>query len=803
MAEQIDMQELEARWRERWQAAELDRADLDHAARPFYNLMEFPYPSGEGLHVGHVYTYSGADAFGRQKRMQGYDVFQPMGFDAFGIHSENYALKVGRHPAELIPANIRRFREEQLKRLGCAFDWSRELSTTDPGYYRWTQWLFLQLFKAGLAYQAEAPVNWCPQDQTVLANEQVIDGRCERCDSPVERKVMRQWFFRITAYADRLLDFGGGDFPEAWVRRQQAWIGRSEGAEIDFAVGEERLTVFTTRPDTLFGVTFLALAPEHPLAERLAAPERRAAVAAYAAAARNRSERERAIGAEKSGVFSGAYAASPAGGPPIPIWVADYVLASAGSGAVMGVPAHDARDFAFAQRYGLPAWPVVAPRAGAAELPYEGEGLLVESGQFSGVESAAAGAAITAWLAGRGAGRAAVRYRLRDWLISRQRYWGPPIPIVHCGRCGAVAVPDEQLPVELPYVEDFRPAGAAPLAAVEAFVATTCPQCGGPARRETDVSDTFLDSAWYFLRYPSAEFADRPWDAARTARWLPVDMYAGGPEHATMHHLYARFITMALHDMGLLPFAEPFRRLRMHGTIAREGAKMSKSRGNVVSPDGYIARYGADVTRMYMLFMGPWEEGGDFSDAGISGVARFVGRAWAALGAPPASFAADAARVAEADRQRARTIARVTDGIAGLRFHTAIAALMEAVGWLREHAAELSEPAWRRYAEACVLLLAPLAPHLAEELWARRGGAFSVHRQPWPAAEELADEQAELELPVQVGGRVRDRVRVPAGADEATLRAAALASPKIQAALGGAAPRRVVVVPGKLINIVT
>jgi leucyl-tRNA synthetase len=634
----IDIHAIEARWRERWQAARLYEMDMDGAARPFYNLMEFPYPSGEGLHMGHVYTYCGADTLGRLKRMQGYDVFQPMGFDAFGIHSENYAMKVGRHPADLIPHNIRRFRE-QLQWLGCGFDWSRQVDTTDPQYYRWTQWLFVQLFKAGLAYQAEAPVNWCPRDQTVLANEQVVDGRCERCDTLVEQRVLKQWFLRITAYADRLLDVSGIDVPASWVKRQRAWIGRQEA-----------------------------------------------------------------------------------------------------------------------------------------------------DGQVS--------------------------YRLHDWLISRQRYWGPPIPIVYCERCGTLPVPEEQLPVVLPRIEAFRPTGSAPLAAVEAFVHTTCPACGGPARRETDVSDVFLDSAWYFLRYPSAEFHDRPWDAARTAKWLPVDFYAGGPEHATMHHLYARFVMMALHDMGHVPVSEPFRRLRMHGTITRDGAKMSKSRGNVVSPDRYLAEYGADITRMAMLFAGPWEEGGDFSDAGVSGIARFVARAWEVVGgrrrgdeeedvsgSPFLPFSSSPLLVTEAGRVLARTVARVTAGIEGLRFHTAISALIEALNWLREHGAGLDEATYERYARTWTLLFAPLAPHLAEELWHELGGSFSVHTQPWPEVEAVPEQAATIELAVQVDGRMRDRISVPADAAEQDVVRAALASARVQAALGGAEPSRVVVVPGRLVSM--
>lgn len=561
--------------------------------------------------------------------------------------------------------------------------------------------------------------------------------------------------------------------------------------------------MFTTRADTLFGTTYLALAPEHPLAEAIATPERRAAVAAYIAQARNRPERERAIGAEKSGVWTGAYAQNPITGAAVPVWVADYVLPGAGTGALMGVPAHDGRDAAFAAHHGLPSLTVVQPDdRNPSEEIYEQDGVLTASGSFSGLNSAAARATITSWLQQREQGRPRVTYRLRDWLISRQRYWGPPIPIVYCADCGPQAVPEAELPVRLPYVEQFRPTGVAPLAAVEEFVHTSCPVCGGPAQRETDVSDTFLDSAWYFLRYPSTDSSTYPWNAERTARWLPVDQYAGGPEHATMHHLYARFITRALHDLGHLPFKEPFRRLRLHGTITHGGAKMSKSRGNVISPDGYLARYGTDVTRMYMLFLGPWEEGGDFSDAGIGGIARFVGRVWEALRNPPPVFSSDATRLSEAAQLRARTITRVGESIAELRFHVAIAALMEALGWLREHAASLNETAWRAFRREFTLLLAPLAPHLAEELWAVQGEPFSVHTQPWPVAEPAPMAVATLELAVQVGGKLRDRITAPANADEAALTALALASPRVQAALGGVPPTRVVVVPGKIVNLV-
>jgi leucyl-tRNA synthetase len=816
MSHRYHSQAIEAKWRARWQASGIDRVDLDRAARPFYNLVEFPYPSGEGLHVGHVYTYCGADAFGRLRRMQGFDVFQPIGFDAFGIHSENYAIAQGVHPAELVPASIRRFREEQMQRLGCQFDWSREVDTTSPDYYRWTQWIFIQLFKAGLAYQAESPVNWCPRDQTVLANEQVIDGRCERCGSLIEQRVMTQWFFRITAYADRLLDFSDVDFPASSIKRQSAWIGRSEGAEIAFQIaraGDQLpIPVFTTRPDTICGATFIALAPEHPLVMSITTPQQRESVARYVDQSARRLERERLMDDPRSGVFTGASAINPATGESLPIWIADYVLPRYGTGAIMGVPAHDSRDFAFAMSHGLPIKRVIVPAGEASgddsnQHPYEGEGTLIDSGAWSGMASDAARAAITRWLEQRGIGQARVTYRLRDWLISRQRYWGPPIPIVHCESCGAQPVPEDQLPVLLPPVQDFRPRGVAPLAAIPEFVNTTCPRCSGPARRETDVSDNFLDSAWYFLRYTSTEFDDRSWDAERVRRWLPVDHYAGGPEHTTLHHLYARFIAHALHDLGHLPFREPFRRLRLHGTITRDGAKMSKSRGNVISPDGYIARYGADVVRMYMLFLGPWQEGGDWSDSGIGGVARFVSRVWELIadaressGAAPESSGGTIDD--ECERRRHRLIARVTDGIESTRFHVAIAAMMEELNWLRESWPGISAAQRDRIARTFVLLLAPLAPHLAEELWERLGESYSVHQQRWPAFDAAVHESPVIELPVQVDGRLRDRITVTADADEAAVTHAALSSERVRSALGGESPRRVIIVPGKVINIV-
>jgi leucyl-tRNA synthetase len=799
MREVYNPHEIEARWQARWIATRRDQVDLDHAARPFYNLMEFPYPSGEGLHVGHVFSFGGADTYGRFMRRCGYTVFQPIGFDAFGIHSENYALKIGAHPQELTPKATARFRE-QLRRLGAAFDWSREVDTTDPRYYRWTQWIFVQLFKAGLAYRAEATVNWCPSCKTVLANEQVLAGRCERCDTPMTQRRTTQWFFRITRYADRLLDFSQVDFAEAVIKRQQAWIGRSEGVEIPFqvmGVGDQVLgkrvsdtqdaspitiEVFTTRPETIPGATFLALAPEHALVEQLiqSSGPQAAALRGYVERVRGRLELERQQG-EPDGVFTGLMAVNPANGTYVPIWLADYVLASYGTGAIMGVPAHDERDARFAAKYGLPT---------KDERPKTRD----EDNYSSVVRRSSF------------VGRPVVRYRLRDWLISRQRYWGPPIPIIYCERCGTLPVPEEQLPVLLPPLEHFRPTGAgvSPLATVDEFVNTFCPTCGGPARRETDVSDNFLDSAWYFLRYLATERDDVAWDSERVRKWLPVGLYTGGPEHATMHHLYARFISMALYDLGLTPIEEPFARLRLHGMITKDGRKMSKSRGNVVNPDAYIARYGADVTRMALLFLGPFDEDADFNDRGVVGMARFLSRVWDLCAAGQGRKTKDESSTDQPSSLVFHTrslVKRVTEELEQQRYHTAIAALMEYANWLRGPGARLTAKEAADARRTLVALLAPFAPHLAEELWQRLGGSGSIHNQPWPVA--AADDAGEtIELPVQVDGRLRDRISVAALADEATISAAALAAPKVREATADRAVRRVVVVPGRVVNVV-
>ena len=691
-----DPQGIEAKWQERWARDGTNEPDLDTVERPFFNLMMFPYPSAEGLHVGNLYAFTGADIYGRYQRLRGLDVFEPIGFDAFGIHSENYAIKVDVHPMELIPKNIENF-TRQLRRTGMMYDWAHTVDTTQPDYYRWTQWIFLQLYKAGLAVRREAPVNWCPSCQTVLANEQVIAGRCERCDTPVEQKLLSQWFFRITEYAQRLLDnLDWIDWSESTKTAHRNWIGRSEGATFHFPLTEDKsaIEVFTTRPDTLFGATFMVLAPEHPLVEGLTGDNERDVVEAYREATRRKDLVERRKGDKtKSGVFTGGYARNPATDEDIPVWIADYVLMDYGTGAIMAVPAHDERDFEFATEFGLPIIPVVLPREvvdgfedparvegvldGEAFIEHSSDEVLVNSGRFSGLGAPDGAEAIVAWLAEKGLGEVSINYRLHDWCISRQRYWGPPIPMIHCGACGPVPVPEEDLPVVLPYVADFRPEadGVAPLARAEEFYQVECPECGGEARRETDVSDTFLDSAWYFLRYPSTDFDDRPLDQARTATWLPVDMYIGGEEHAVLHLLYSRFTTMVLNELGHVEFEEPYKRFRKHGLLIRDGAKMSKSKGNVVIPDEYLERHGADTFRAYLMFLGPYQEGGDFRDRGIVGIERFLNRVWDAVLQAEAE-GRSGVEPGDVERRLNATIKQVTEDIEDLSYNTALAALM-------------------------------------------------------------------------------------------------------------------------------
>ncbi|MBI2642411.1 MAG: class I tRNA ligase family protein [Candidatus Wildermuthbacteria bacterium] len=936
-------QKIEQKWAKVWERKKAWQVDLKKAKKPYYNLMMFPYPSAEGLHVGNVYAFTGSDIHGRFERMKGNDVFEPMGFDSFGIHSENFAIKMGTHPKAQTAKNIKHF-TEQLKQLGALFDWSRAVTTSEPEYYKWTQWLFLQLYKADLAYKAKAPVDWCPSCKTVLADEQVIDGKCERCNSQVMQKELEQWFFRITKYADKLLkNLEKIDWSERTKIAQRNWIGKSEGATLKFSILNSQFSIeaFTTRPDTLFGATYMVLAPEHELVEKLKSQIKNwGEVQKYREEAKQKSELERTeLTKEKTGVeLKGVKAINPATRENIRVFIADYVLASYGTGAIMAVPAHDERDFEFATKYKLPIREAVIPwivdkrnppvagkrkverrsvhpivrdpktgkilclkwkkfnwttfpmggveenedivKAARREVEeetgytnlklvrvlggqvcaeyfaahkdenrvsyttavlfelagqervevaakekeahevvwlekskinprdmthteteiwlarwegkagvYLGEGVLVNSGKFNGMNSKLAMSEIVKFAKGQ----KKVNYHLRDWLISRQRYWGPPIPIIYCKKCGTVPVPEKDLPVKLPEVKDFRPTGTgkSPLASVSSFVNTKCPKCKGKAERETDVSDTFLDSSWYFLRYPSVKIENRklkiPWDPQITRRWLPVSMYIGGQEHAVLHLLYTRFITMALKDMGFIDFEEPFKKFRAHGLITKEGAKMSKSKGNVVNPDEYFVKYGADTVRMYLMFLGPFSEGGDWSDKGIVGIYRFLNRVFELAGAKTKTTNDLAAT-------RNKTIKKVTEDLENLRYNTAIASLMEYSNEIKDGGKE--------DIETLLILLAPFAPYIAEELWNKLGHKDSVHNQPWPSFDKTHIQTERIRLIIQVNGKVRDVMELAAGTSERQAVDLALKSRNVQKWVGNNKIKRTVFVPGRLVNIV-
>jgi leucyl-tRNA synthetase len=814
--ERYDPQAIEAKWQRVWADERTfevpnpaSAEDVD--GKRFYMLEMLPYPSGV-LHMGHVLNYTMGDVVTHFRRRNGYEVLRPMGYDSFGLPAENAAIQEGGHPREVTERNIVNIRH-QMRRLGWAIDWTREVSSHEPEYYRWTQWLFLQFLKEGLAYRAEAPVNWCPNDQTVLANEQVIDGRCERCGAEVEAKSLEQWFFRITAYADALLN--EYDQVEAWPERtiaiQRNWIGRSEGAELLFRVDELDidLPVFTTRPDTVFGATFFVLAPEHPLVGRLAAgTAHQGTVSEYVRrTAATRGEERLAADREKTGVFTGRHATNPATGEPIPIFVADYVLMEYGTGAIMGVPAHDQRDYEFAQAFGLPIVPVVEPAAGEASVDegafvaHTDEERLVNSGRFSGLRAPEGAKAIVDWLGEQGRGRRAVSFRLRDWLISRQRYWGCPFPIVYCDECGIAPVPEGELPVLLPDVDDYMPKGRAPLAAAEEWIRVDCPSCGRSGRREADTMDTFVDSSWYFLRYCDPHNDEAPFERRLVDHWCPIDQYIGGIDHATGHLLYSRFFVKVLNELGMVGFREPFARLFHQGWVQFAGTKMSKSRGNVIGPDDLVDAYGADAVRLYILFMGPADQAMEWTDSGIEGMVRFVRRLWRIVleaGERPRPGAA--APETQLARKAHETIAKVTDDI-GRRFHfnTPIAAVMELVN---EISRAPEDPAARFAAETAVSLIQPYAPHVAAELWERLGHADRIWEEPWAQADPSLLARPTFELVVQVNGRVRDRVEVDSGLSDEELVAHAKASPRVQAHLDGKEIRQAIVVPGRLVNLV-
>ena len=800
-------QEIEPKWQKVWDERGVMKAS-DASTRPkYYDLVMYPYPSGD-LTVGHARNYVMGDALARMKRMQGFEVLHPFGWDAFGLPAENAAMKRGGiHPQEWTLGNIAKGKRE-LKMMGILYDWDREVTSCLPDYYRWTEWLFLLMYERGLAYRAMAPVNWCPIDKTVLANEQVINGRCWRHpDVEVEKRDLEQWFLKITDYADRLLD----DLAllDRWPNKvrvmQTNWIGRSQGAEVDFPVAGvegEVVRIYTTRPDTLFGATFMVLAPEHPLVERITTDEHRARVQEYAGKARKETEIER-LSTErvKAGVATGGFAINPLNGERIPIWVANYVLMSYGTGAIMAVPAHDERDFEFATTYGLEIREVIAPPGGAQGTlreAYAGPGVLVDSGEFSGLEAAAAIERIGDWLEAHGVGRRAVKYRLRDWLISRQRYWGSPIPIVYCPTDGIVPVPASDLPVMLP--PENRP-----LADNPSFWKTTCPKCGGEARRETDTMDTFIDSSWYFLRYASPRDTAEPFDPKLANHWMPVDQYTGGVEHAILHLLYSRFFTKVLHDAGLLEVSEPFTRLFNQGMVKRFGQVMSKSLGNGVSPDELVAAQGADAGRIYEMFIGPPEEDVEWTDAGLNGVSRFLQRVWR-LVLEPENIVVEGTGpdVGALQRKVAQTVGKVTEHFDELRFNTAVAALMELANAMQDYLQRggAREGRWDAAVRTLVKLLNPLAPHVAEEMWERLGEQGLLADAPWPAYDAATAAELNLTLVVQVAGRVRARMTVQAGLSEADALALAMGDEKVGAALGGRMPSKVIYVPDRLINLV-
>lgn len=807
---------IDKKWQDKWAESGLYKFDPNKEGEKLYVLEMFSYPSGSQLHAGHWFNYGPVDSWARFKRMQGYNVFQPMGFDAFGLPAENFAIKTGIHPQDSTIKNIAKM-EEQLKAMGAMFNWENEVVTCSPEYYKWTQWLFLKLYEKGLAYRKKAPVNWCPSCQTVLANEQVVDGACERCSTEVTKKDLTQWFFKITDYADELLDkLDGLDWPEKTVSMQKHWIGRSTGSQVNFKVKDSDLNfdVFTTRVDTLCGVSYVVLAPENPLVDEIVSAEQKEAVENYKEEAKKQSDIERqSISREKTGVFTGAYAIHPLTGKEVPIWVGDYVLATYGTGAVMAVPAHDERDFAFAEKFNLPINRVVEAKDGSeTNLPFCEHGILVNSGEFDGLTTDEAKEKIVEKLSSMGLGEKKVNFRLRDWLVSRQRYWGAPIPVVYCEECGIVPVPESQLPVELPYDVEFAPDGKSPLAKSEAFVNTTCPHCGKPAKRETDTLDTFVCSSWYYLRYPDNKNTEAPFNPELINKMLPVDKYVGGPEHACMHLLYARFITKALRDMGYLNFDEPFTSLTHQGLIlGPDGLKMSKSKGNTISPDDYIKEYGADVFRMYLMFGFAYTEGGAWSDDGIKSVNRFVERIERIIDTAREAISKGENNKTTMDKAekelnywRHNTIKSVTDDTDKLQFNTAIARMMEFINALSKYTQEkeMNLDFLKDVVYDYLRLLAPFAPHFSEEQWNLLGNSYSIFNEAWPKFDPKALVKDEVEIAIQVNGKIKNKIMVSSDLDEEGIKAAALADEKIIASTEGKTVVKVIVIKGRLVNIV-
>ena len=814
-AERYSPAAIEPKWQAKWEADGLYRARPDSSRPKFYFLTMLPYTSGN-LHIGHWYAMAPSDVRARYLRMRGYNVMYPIGFDAFGLPAENAAIQRNIHPKTWTYANIATMRT-QLRSMGAVWDWDREAISCDPEYYRWTQWFFVQMFKHGLAYKKMAAVDWCPNCNTTLAREQVWgdDRHCERCKTPVIKKDLDQWFFRITRYADELLDFEGIDWPEPVKILQTNWIGRSQGARVTFQTeAGDSIEVFTTRPDTLWGATFMVLAPEHPLVARLTVPAQAAAVEAYRQQTTRQTDIQReSTEKEKTGVFTGGYAINPVSGERIPVWIADYVLMTYGTGAIMAVPAHDERDFAFARKFGLEVRPVILPEGSeipdGATMPAAtpAYGAMVNSGPLTGTPADQAMPKTIAWLEERGLGQGAVNYRLRDWLISRQRYWGAPIPIVTCPEHGQVAVPDDQLPVRLPEDVEWRPTGESPLKLHPTWKQTTCPTCGKPAERDTDTMDTFMCSSWYHLRYLSPGFEQGPFDPQEYDYWMPVDTYTGGVEHATMHLMYTRFFHKALRDMGITRGNEPMLQLRNQGQIlGPDGQRMSKSRGNVIDPGEQVQAYGADTVRAYLMFGYRWAEGGPWNPGNIQGVVRWLNRAWSLIVEPPARSApADDAGAARMLRRKThQAIRRISNDLDQFEFNTVVSSLMEltnAIGEARE-AGLASSVEYKEAVRSLLLMMAPVAPHIAEELWERLGQPYSIHTHSWPTYDAELAREDEITLVVQVNGKVRDRIVVPADISDDAARARALESEAVAKLLAGKPPRQVIVVPGRLVNIV-
>ena len=819
----IPFKKIEKKWKNYWTENNTYKLDLKTAENKCYCLVMFPYPSADKLHLGHWFNYAPADTWARFKRLNGFSVFQPMGFDAFGLPAENYAIKTGVHPDETTRTNVN-FIRNQLKDIGAMYDWDHEVNTSHPDYYKWTQWLFLQFFKNGLAYKRNAPVNWDPVDQTVLANEQVLpDGTAERSGAVVVRKMMSQWFLRITDYAEKLLaGLDEIDWPEKTKMMQKNWIGKSYGAEIDFSLATDsgtKIKVFTTRPDTLFGATYVVIAPEHELVDLITVPEKKDELAAYILRSATVSEIERtSTTREKTGVFTGAYAINPVNNEKVPVWIADYVLLSYGTGAIMAVPAHDERDFEFATKFELPIRKVILEEGTSPESElnsaFTGEGKMINSVKYDGMGSLECIDAISKDLARQGVGQKTVKYKFRDWLISRQRYWGVPIPIIHCEACGEVAVPEKELPVILPDVVDFKPKGMPPLATAEEWLNTPCPSCGKAAKREVDTMDTFVDSSWYFLRYTSAKLADKPWDEELVKKWLPVDQYIGGVDHAVMHLLYARFFVMALHDMGYLPFSEPFKNLVHQGIIkGPDGMRMSKSRGNVINPEIYLDKYGSDVFRTYLMFGFDFMDGGPWDDTGISAIDKFIHRVWRVLEDVKEVIAgennADKMGPAEDSLNTVmhNSIKSATRDMERFHFNTSISRMMELTNELYRYnndvpGKEQNSVLLRKVIKNLILLMAPFAPHLCEEMWQKIGEKPTVFDQKWPGYDENVLKKDEIIWVIQINGKIRERVNGPVEMDQNSAREFAMEAGRIAELLAGKQIRKIIIVPRKLINIV-